>query len=68
MKINFEPALEDRNSKWFEGKYPAGLWISSQLEDRNLKWFEAEYRADIKFRASSKIEIQNDLKPNIELT
>ena len=40
---------------------------SESARRSKFKLFEAEYRVGLEFRASSKIEIQNNVKPNIEL-
>jgi hypothetical protein len=63
---NFESA---RGSKYkiFQIRSSSWSWISSKLENRNSKFSQPEFRAEVEFRASSKIEIQNSEKANFEL-
>ena len=65
LVLNFEQAWRSKNIL-FWSRISSWVWISSLLEYRYSKYFN-EYRAGFDFRASSKINVKYDLKPNIEL-
>jgi hypothetical protein len=58
LELNFEPARRPK-FKIFTTRISSWSWILSQLEDRNSKFSKPKLRAGVKYRANSKIGIQN---------